>query len=170
MADLYILCSVQLLSHVRLFVIPWTAACLASLSFTISWSLLRLMSIESVMPSNHLVICHLLLFLSSIFTSIRVFTDELLFTLGGQSIEASASASVLPMNIQGWFPLGLNGLILLVAQGTLKSLLQYHSSKASILQCSAFFYCPALTCLHDYRKNHSFDSMDLCWQSDVSAF
>ena len=75
--DLYILCSVQSLSHVRLFVTPWTAACHASLSFTLSQSLLKLMSIESVMPSNHLVVCHLLLLLPSIFTSIRVFTNEL---------------------------------------------------------------------------------------------
>jgi len=75
--DLYILCSVQSLSHVRLFVTPWTAACQVSLSFTISHSLLKLMSIESVMPSNHLVVCHLLLLLPSIFTSIRVFTNEL---------------------------------------------------------------------------------------------
>ena len=83
-----------------LFVTPWIATCQASLSFTISWSLLKLMSTESVMPSNHLILCHPLLLLPSIFPSIRVFSNEWLFTSGGQSIGASASASVLPMNIQ----------------------------------------------------------------------
>jgi len=86
--------------------------CQASLSFTISWSLLKLMSIESVMPSDHLVLCRPLLLLLSIFPSIRVFLMSQLFASGGQSIGASASASVLPMNIQGLFPLGLSGLIL----------------------------------------------------------
>ena len=94
---------IQALSHVWLFGTPWTAACQASLSFTISQSLLKLMSIESVMPSNHLILCHPLL-LHSIFPSIRVFFNRQLFASGGQSIRASASASVLPMNIQGWFP------------------------------------------------------------------
>ena len=86
--------------------------CQASLSFTISWRLLKLMSIESVMPSDHLVLCRPLLLLLSIFPSIRVFLMSQLFASGGQSIGASASASVLPMNIQGLFPLGLSGLIL----------------------------------------------------------
>ena len=87
---------------------PWTAAGQASLSFIIDWSLLTLMSAQSVMPSNHLILCHPLL-LPSIFPSIRVFSSESLFTSSGQSIGASASASVLPMNIQGLFPLGLTG-------------------------------------------------------------
>ena len=91
---------VQSLSRVRLFVTPWTAARQVSLSFSILWSLLRLMSIESVMPSNHLILCHLLLLLPSIFPSIRVFSVSQLFPSGGQSIGVSASASVLPMNIQ----------------------------------------------------------------------
>ena len=90
---------VQLLICVWLLATPWTAACQASLSFTISWSLLKLMSIESVMPSNHLILCCPLLLLSSIFPSIGAFSN------GGQSIGASASPSVLPMNIQGWFSL-----------------------------------------------------------------
>ena len=88
---------------------PWTTAGQASLSFIIDWSLLTLMSAESVMPSNHLILCHPLLLLPSIFPSIRVFSSESLFTSSGQSIRASASASVLPMNIQGLFPLGLTG-------------------------------------------------------------
>ena len=107
----YIVVAVQLLSRVWLFVTPWTAACQASLSFTISWSLLKLMSIESMMPSKHLILWCPLLLLPSIFPSIRVFSMSL-FTSSGQSIGASAPASVLPVNNQGWFPLGLTGLIL----------------------------------------------------------
>ena len=106
-----------LFSHDWLFMTPWTAARQASLSFTISQSLLKLMSIESVMPPNHLVLCHPLLLLSSIFPSIRVLSVSRLFTAGGQSIGASASASVIPMNIQGWFPLALTGLISLQSKG-----------------------------------------------------
>ena len=97
--------SVQLLSRVWLFVTPWTAACQASLSITNSQSLLKLMSIESVMPSNHLILCHPLL-LPSIFPSIRVFSNESVLR-----IRWPASATVLPVNIQDWFSLGLTGLI-----------------------------------------------------------
>ena len=101
---------VKSLSCVQLFATPWTAAHQPSLSFTISQSWLKFMSIESVMPSNHLILCHPLLLLPSIFPSIRFFFPmSQLFASGGQSIGASASASVLPMNIQGWFPLGLTG-------------------------------------------------------------
>ena len=101
----------QSLSHVRLFVTPWAAACQASLSITNSWSLLRLMPIESVMPSNHLILCCPLLLPPSIFPSIRVFQMSQLFTSGGQSIGVSASTSVLPMNIQDWFPFRRTGWI-----------------------------------------------------------
>ena len=94
----------------------WTAAHQASLSFSISWSLLKLMSIESVMPSYHLILCHLLLPLPSISPSIRVFSSESALRIMWQSIGASASASVLPRNIQGWFPLGLTGLISLLSR------------------------------------------------------
>ena len=104
---------IQLISRVQLFATPWTAAHQASLSFTISQSLLKLMPIESVMPSHHLVLCHPLLLLPSIFPNfLNSFPMSWLFTSGGQGIEASASASVLPVNIQDWFPLGLTGLIL----------------------------------------------------------
>ena len=106
-------CSVQLLSHVQLFAIPWTAASQVSLSITNSWSLLKLMSIESVMQSKHLILCCPLLLLPSIFPRIRVFSDE----SGGQSIGASASVSVIPMNIQDWFPLGWTGLISFQSKG-----------------------------------------------------
>ena len=102
--------------HVQFFVTPWTAAHQASLSFTISWSLLKLMSIELVMPSNHLVLCCPFSCPQS-FPSSGSFLVSWLFASGGQNIWASASASVLPMNIQGWFPLGLSGLISLLSKG-----------------------------------------------------
>ena len=97
-------------SHVWLFAPPWTATCQASLSITNSWSLLKLMCIESVMPSNHLILCCPLL-LPSIFSSITVFSDSQFFASGGQSVGVSASASVLLMNIPDWFPLWLTGLL-----------------------------------------------------------
>ena len=90
-----------------------------------------------------------------------------LLTSGSKSI--GASVSILSMNIKGWFTLGLTGSISLVSKGLFKSLLQYHSVKASVLQCSAFFMVQ-LTYTHDYWKNHSFDNMDLCPQGDISAF
>ena len=130
---------VQSLSHIQLFETPWTAACQGSLSVTVSWSLFKLMSIISVMSFNHLILCLLFLFLFSTFPSIRVFFLMIwIFASGGQSIGASALASVLSMNIQGWFPLGWTGLISLQSKGLFQSLLQHHSSKASILWCSTF--------------------------------
>ena len=150
---------------------PWTAACQASLSSTISQSLLKLMSIESVMPSNHLILCHLLLLLPCIFPSIRVFSERVsqLFVSGGPSTGASASASVLPMNIQDQFPLGFTGLILLLSKDSQESSTtpQFESINSSVL---SLLYGPTLTSIHDYGKNHSFDYTDLCWQGDVYAF
>ena len=108
---------VQSLSCVQLFATPWTAACQAPLSFTISWSLLRLESIESVMLSNHLILCYPLLISLQSLSASRTFPMSWLFTSGGQSIGASASSSVLPMNIQGWFPWGLNDLTSLLSKG-----------------------------------------------------
>ena len=113
----YFVVVVQPLSCVQLFATPWTAACRASLSFTVSWSLLKLMSTESVIISNHLILCCPLLLLPLIFPRIRVFSNQSALASGGQSIGASASTSVLPINIQGWFPLGLTGLISLVSKG-----------------------------------------------------
>ena len=149
---------------------PWTAAHQASQSFTISLSLLKLMSIELMMLSNHLILCHPFLLLPSIFPSIRVFSKEFcsfppLFTSGGQSIEAPASASVFPMNIQDWFPLGLTGWMSLQSKG-LSSLLQHHSSKASVIQCSAFFM---VQFSHLYMTAGKTVALTI-WQSDVSAF
>ena len=131
--------SVQLLSHVQLFVTPWTAACQASLSITNSWSLLKLMSIESVMPSNHLIFCRPLLLLPSIFPSIRVFSNESVLRIRGPkywsfsfSINSSNDYSELISFRMDW-------LDLCAVQGNLKSLLQHHSSRTSVLRHSAFF-------------------------------
>ena len=108
---------IQSLSCIWFFSTPWTTAPQAVLSFTISHSLLKLTSIELMMPSNHLILCCPLLFLPSIFPSIRVFSNESLLCIRWLSIEASASASVLPMNIQDWFPLGWTSWISLQFKG-----------------------------------------------------
>ena len=130
--------SVQSLSHVRLSATPWTAARQPSLSFTISRSLLKLMSIESVMPSNHLILCCPLL-LPSIFPSIKVFSSESDFCIRWPKYW-SFSFSISPsFEYSGLISFRIDWFDLLAVQGTLKSLLQHHSSKASILQCSAFF-------------------------------
>ena len=129
----------QLLSHVQLFVTPWTAAHQASLSITNAWSLLKLMSIESVMPSNHLILCCPLLLLPSIFPSIRVFSSESVLHIRWPKYW-SFSFSISPSNENsGLISFRMDWLDLLAVQGTLKSLLLDHSSKASILWCSAFF-------------------------------
>ena len=151
-----ILSSVQSLSCVWLFATPWTAARQASLSITDSWSLLELMSIELVTPSNHLSLCHPLLLLSPIFPSIRVFSNESVLRIRWPKYW-SFSFSISPSNeYLGLFSFRMDWLDLLAVQGTFKSLLQYHSSKASIPQCSAFFflvlsflYSPTLTSSHD---------------------
>ena len=130
---------VQLLSHVRLYVTPWTAACQASLSITYSQSLFKLMSIELVMPSNHLILCCPLLLLPSIFPSIRVFSNESVLLMRWPKY-GSFSFSISPFNeYSRLISFRMDWLDLLAVQGTLKSLLQHHSSKASILRCSAFF-------------------------------
>ena len=130
--------SVQLLNCVQLFATPWTVARQASLSITNSWSLLKLMPIESVMPSNHLILCCTLL-LSSIFPSIRVFSSESVLCIRWPKYW-SFSFSISPSNeYSGLISFRMNWLDLLAVQETLKSLLQHHSSKASILHHSAFF-------------------------------
>ena len=158
---------VQSLSRVWLFVTPWTAAQQASLSYTISLSLLKLMSIESLMPSNHLILWPPLLILPSVFPSIRVFSNA--SALHIRWPKYWSSASVLPINIQGWLPLGLTGLISLLSKG-----LSRVFSSTTIWKHQFFGTQPSLwsnshICT-DYWKNHSFDYMDLCWQNDVSAF
>ena len=118
---------------------PWTAACQASLSITNSWSLLKFMSIESVIPSNHLILCHPLLLLPSVFPSIRVFSNESVLRIRWPKYW-SFSFSISPSNeYSGLISFRMGWMDLLAVQGTLKSLPQYHSSKASILQHSAFF-------------------------------
>ena len=149
--------SVQSLSRVRLFVTPWTTARQASLSFTISQSLLKFISIELVMPSNHLIPCQPLLLPPSIFPSISLFHWVNSSHSGGQRIGVSASASVLLNEYSGLISFSMDWLDLLAVQGTLKSLLQYHSSKASILLVLSILYNPTLTSIHNYWKNHSFN-------------
>ena len=135
----YCFSSVQLLSHVQLFATPWITACQASLSITISWSSLRLTSIELVMPSSHLILCHPLLLLPPIPPSIRVFSNESTLLMRWPKYW-SFSFSIIPSKeIPGLISFRVDWLDLLAVQGTLKSLLQHHSSKASILRRSAFF-------------------------------
>ena len=141
--------SVKSFSCVQLFATPWTAARQASLSITNSWSLLRFMSIESVMPSNHLILCHPLLTHLQSFPASGSFQMSQFFASGGQSIGVWASASVLPVNIQDWFPLGWTGWISLLSRG-LSRVFQHHSSKASILKRSAFFI---VQLSHPYMSN-----------------
>ena len=131
--------SVQSLSHIRPFATPWTAAHQASLSNTSSWSLLKLMSIESVMPSNHLILCHPPLILPSFFLNIRVFWNESVLRIWWPKYW-SFSFSISPFNEYSvLISFRMDWLVFLEVQGTLTSLFQHQSSKASILQCSAFF-------------------------------
>ena len=127
------------LSCVQFFVTPWTTACQAPLSSTVSWSLLTFMSIESVMLSNHLILCPSLLLLPSIFPSIRVFSSELAFHIKWPKYW-SFSFSISPANeYSGWISFRIDWFDLLAVEGTLENLLQHHNSKVVILWCSAFF-------------------------------
>ena len=161
--------SVQLLSHVRFFATRWTAAHQASLSITNSWSLLKLKPIESVMPSNHIILCRLLLLLPQAFPTSGSFQMSQLFTWGGQSIGASASTSVLPVNTQDWSALGWTGWISLKSLGLSRvlsnTIVQKHQFFGAQLSLQSNSHI-----IHDCWKNHSLDQIDLCWQSDVSAF
>ena len=132
------LSSVQSLSCVWLFATLWTAARQASLSITNSWSLPKLMSIDSVISSNHLILCHPLLLLPSIFPSIWVFSNESSLHIRWSKYCSFSFNISLSNEHPGLISFRMDWLDLLAVQGTLKSLLQYHSSKASILQCSAF--------------------------------
>ena len=131
--------SVQSLSHVRLFATPWTAACQASMSITNSQSLLKLMFIESVMPSNHLILCCPLVLPSLVFPSIRVFSNESVLCIRWPKCWSFSFSISPPNEYLGLISLRMDWLDFLAVQGTLKNLLQNHSSKASILRCSAFF-------------------------------
>ena len=147
---------------------PWTEAHQASLSFTISWSLLKLMSIELVMPSNHPILCHHLLLLPSIFSSIRVFSNESVIHIRWPKYWKSFSIS--PFN--GYSELisfSIDWFDLLAVQGTLKisPVPQFKSINSLVL---SLLYGPVLISLHDYWRNHNFYYTYLCWQSNVSAF
>ena len=159
----------MLLSHVWLFATPWIAACQASLSFTIFQSLLKLMSIEWVMPSNHLILWCPLSSCPQYFPASGSFPMSWLFTSGGQRTGASASASVLSMNIQGWFPLVLTGLISLQSRGLLRVFASTRVWRHWFFgaQPSLWFNSHIHTWLHDYWKDRSFDYTDICQQSDV---
>ena len=143
------LSSVQLLGCVQLFATSWTAPCQASLSITSSQSVLKLMSIELVMISNHLILCHPLLTCLQSFPS--SFPMSQFFTSGGQSIRVSASASVLPKNIQDWFPLGLTDLTSLPSK-RLSRVFSNITFKSINTSAVSFLHSPTLTSIHDYWK------------------
>ena len=168
--------STQLLSLVQLFATSWNAAHQASLSTTNSWSLLKLMSMESVMQSNHLILCHSLPSSPTFNFSLASgsFTMSQFFISSGWGIGASSLASVPPVNIQDWFPLGVVWLDWLVwspcsPRSSQKSFPTPQLKSINSLAHN-LLYGPALTSIHDYWKNHSFDWTDLCHQSNVSAF
>ena len=165
-ASVSIVLVVQSLNCVQLFETPWTAAHQASPPFTISQNLLKFMSVESMMPSNHLIPCCPIFLLPSILPSIRVFSNESVLCTRWPKYW-SFSFSISPSNeYSGLISFRLD---LLKVQWILKSLLQHHSSKASILQHSAFFMVQLSQSICDYWKTHSFDYTNLCWQSNVSA-
>ena len=136
------------------FVTTWTAACQASLSITNFWSLLKLMCIKLVMPSNHLILCCPLLLLPSIFPNIRVFSNESVLRIRWPKYRSFSFSISSSNEYSRLISFGIDWFDLLAVQGTLKSLLQHHSSKASAL---SFVYSPTFTSIHDYWKNHSFD-------------
>ena len=149
--------SVQSLSRVQFFVTLWTAARQFSLSITNSRSQLKLMSIKSVMPFHHLILCRPLLLSPSIFPSIRVFSNESVLRIRWPKYWCF-SFSIGPCSeYSGLISFRIDWFDILAVQGTLKSFLQHHSSKASILRCSSFLYSPALTSIHNHWKNHSLD-------------
>ena len=146
---------------------PWTAACQASLSITNCQSLLKLMSIESVMPSNHLILCGPLLLLPSILPSIKVFFNESVLHIRWPKYW-SFSFNISPSNgYSGWTSFKIDWFDLLAVQGTLESSLQFESITSSVL---SLFYGSTLTTVHDHWKNHCFDHMHLYRQNNVYAF
>ena len=148
---------------------PWTVARHAPLSSTISWSLFKFMSIESVMPSNHLILCHLVL-LPSIFPSFRVFSNQSALRIKWPKYW-SFNFSISPSNeYSGFISFRIDWFNLLAVQGTLKSLLQHHNFKSINSSELSLLYGLTFTFIHDYWKNHSFDYMNLYQQSDVSVF
>ena len=162
LGSFFLFSSVQPLSRVQLFATPWTEACQASLSITNSWSLLRLMSIESVMPSNHLILCCLLLLPPSIFPNIRVFSNESVFRIRWPKYW-SFSFSISPSNDYSvLISFRMDKLDLLAIQGVLKVLLQHHSLKASIIWRSAFFIVQLSHLYMTTGKTIALTYTDLC--------
>ena len=149
---------------------PWTAAHQASLSFTISQSLLRFMSIESVMLPNHLILCRPLLLLYSVFPRIRVFSNELTLHIRWPKYWGFSFSITSSNEYSGFISFRIDWFDLPAVQGTLKKFslaLQFKGITSLVL---SLLYGLILTSIHDYRKNRSFDYTNLCWQSDVSAF
>ena len=149
--------SVQLLSRVRLFATPWTTARQASLSITKSWSLPKLVSVELVMPSNHLILCRPFLLPPSIFPGIRVFSNESALCIRWPKNWSFSFSISLSNEYSGLICFRMDWFYLLVVQGTLKSLLQHHSFKSINSSLLSFLYSPTLTSVLDYWKNHSLD-------------
>ena len=163
----WVICCCSVAQSVWLFATPWTAACQASLSFNISWSLLKLMSIELVIPSNHLLLCHSLLLLQS-FPASRVFSNESAFCIRWPKYWSFSFSISLSNEYSGLIFFRMDWLDILAVQGTLKSLLQHTVWKHQFFRAQ-----PSLcstTSIHDYWKNHSFDYTDLYRQSNACAF
>ena len=159
-----------MLSHVQLIATPWTSAHQASLSVTNSQSLPKLMSIESVMPSNYIILCHPLLFPPSIFPSIRVFPNESVLLIRWPKYWSFSFNISLSNEHLGLISFKMDWLDLLAVQGGSQESSptpQFKSINSSVL---SFLYSPSLTSIHDHWENHNFDYVDLCWQSNVSAF
>ena len=150
------------------FLSSWTVACQASLSFTIFWSLFKFMSIASMVPSNHLILCHPLLLLPSIFPSIKVFSNESALCIRWPKYW-SFSFSILQMNIQNVFPLGLIGLISLLSKGLLRVFSRKPQFKSINSLVLSLLHGPILTSIHDYWENHSFDYMNISWLQSLST-
>ena len=162
---------VQLLNSVWFFLTSWTVAQQTSLSCIISQSLLKLMSVELMMPSNHLILSLPIVLPLSIFPSIRVFSKESVLCIRWPKYWSFSFSISHSNEHSGLISFRIDWFDLLDAQGTLKSDLQHHNLKATVLWCSAFFMVqPSFPCIHDYWKNHSFDYQDFCWLSDVPVF
>ena len=164
-----IVIAVQSLSHVRLFATPWTAVCQASLSFTISWSLLKFMSIESMMPSNHLILCCPFTPMPSIIPSIRVFSNESALCIKQSNYQSFSFSSRSLNDYSEFIFFRTDWFDLLAVQGTPKSspAPQFKDISSSVV---SLLYDLTFTFIHDYWKKHSFDYKAVYQQRDVSAF
>ena len=159
--------AVQSPSHVQFFAIPWTEARQASLSLLIFWSLPKVLSIVLVMPFSHLIVWYPPLLLPSILPSITDFSNESAVCIRYQTTRVPASASVLPMSNQGWFPLKLAALISMLSKGLSGVFSQFESISSLAIH---LLFGPALITIHDHWEDHCLDYLDLCWQSNISAF